>query len=85
MQEHLNRKHPQSTLSKNGPTESNKKATQSLIVRHVLAKPNAGLCFESRKNAINELLLDFIVTDLRPLNVVAGEGFQRLIRFLELS
>ena len=56
---------------------------QPLITQHAIAKPSATACSEPRKNAINDLITDWLVADLRPLSIVTGEGFLRLFSFLE--
>ena len=60
---------------------------QPPITQHAIAKPSNSptACSEPRnsKNAINDLITDWLVADLRPLSIVPGEGFLRLFSFLE--
>ena len=88
LQAHLERKHPHSFKVKSelqGSVEksSTRQKAQPLITQHAIAKPSATACSEPRKNAINDLITDWLVADLRPLSIVTGEGFLRLFSFLE--
>ena len=88
LQAHLERKHPRSFKVKSelqGSVEKSatRQKAQPLITQHAIAKPSATSCSEPRKNAINDLITDCLVADLRPLSIVTGEGFLRLFSFLE--
>ena len=80
LQAHLERKHPHSFKVKSdlqGSVEKSatRQKAQPLITQHAIAKPSATACSEPRKNAINDLITDWLVADLRPLSIVTGEGF----------
>ena len=88
LQAHLERKHPHSFEVKSelqGSVEKSatRQKAQRLITQHAIAKPSATACSEPRKNAINDLITDWLVADLRPLSIVTREGFLRLFSFLE--
>ena len=88
LQAHLERKHPHSFKVKSelqGSVEKSatRQKAQPLITQHAIAKPSATARSEPRKNAINDLITDWLVADLRPLSIVTGEGFLRLFSFLE--
>ena len=72
MKEHLKRKHPA-----DNPTEDGYKQRKL----DVLAKKRS--CSSEQAGAISERIAMMIVKDLRPINIVNGEGFQQLIGFLE--
>ena len=38
---------------------------------------------EKRKREITEQIADFVALDMRPVNIVSGEGFKQLVKFLE--
>ena len=88
LQAYLECKHPHSFKVKSelqGSVEKSatRQKAQPLITQHAIAKPSATACSEPRKNAINDLITDWLVADLRPLSIVTGECFLRLFSFLE--
>ena len=80
LQAHLERKHPHSFKVKSelqGSVEKSatRQKAQPLITQHAIAKRSTTACSEPRKNAINYLITDWLVADLRPLSIVTEEGF----------
>lgn len=91
LQGHLDKKHPQTARLRarwvrrkqlHGP---NRHAHKGLITQFAMAKPTSSPCSDARKNAINDLLVNWSVNDLCLLNAFAGEGFKCLLSFLEPS
>ena len=49
--------------------------------QYLRAKP----CSSRRSGALTQVIVDMIALDLRPINIVNGIGFQRLLRVAEPS
>ena len=79
MKEHLKRKHPveDSTIGKESTSSRSRKQAKL----DVFTKKRS--CSPQRAAVISDLIAQVIVKDLRPINMVNGEGFQRLIAYLE--
>ena len=85
MQLHLDGKHPQPTPSKASSTTAaagssntpaaNKQTSMGSYTHRPLT--------EQRRKKITELLVNFIIKDVRPIAAVHGEGFMELIKFFE--
>ena len=71
MNEHLKLKHP---LDSELPESKSKRIKLATFTKK---------CSKGRTDRINTLIVRMIARDIRPLNVVNGEGFNALISYLE--
>ena len=71
LREHLSSKHPLEYKA-----ETKKQTTLFDYTKH-------SRCSEARKRNITSLILDMVAIDLRPLRLVEGEGFKKLMEYLE--
>ena len=71
LREHLSSKHPLEYKA-----ETKKQTTLFDYTKH-------SRCSEARKRNITSLILDMVAIDLRPLRLVEGEGFNKLMEYLE--
>lgn len=78
MREHLKRRHP-ATLDIHDASHGEAKRKQ----RKIISYTRNLVCSNSRSIAITELIAYVIIKDLRPVNLVNGQGFQKLIAYLE--
>ena len=69
LRDHLQRSHPREYHHKD-----KQQSTLDLIVKK---------CSDARAKVISELLVDLVALDVRPVRFVEGEGFCRLLRFIE--
>lgn len=74
MLQHLKRKHPCEYVVKPREKQKQKKLD-------IFAKKRA--CSTERAGMISDRIANVIIKDLRPINIVSGQGFQELISFLE--
>ena len=74
MLQHLKRKH----LIEN-PSKPPDKQRQTKL--DVFSKKR--VCSTERAGAISNQIANFIIKDLRPINIVSGQGFQELMALLE--
>ena len=78
LQAHLERKHSfkvKSELQGSVKKSATRQKAQPLITKQAIAKPSATACSKPRKNAVNDLISEWLVTDLRPLSIVTGDCF----------
>ena len=69
LRDHLLRSHPREYHH-----EDKQQSTLDSIVKK---------CSDARAKVISELLVDLVALDVRPVRFVEGEGFRRLLRFIE--
>ncbi|XP_060781454.1 zinc finger BED domain-containing protein 4-like [Neoarius graeffei] len=74
---HLNHAHP---LYCDEPASSTASSSSSLTEQKLVMKPSLS---EKRKRDITDKIADFIALDMRPVNIISGEGFKNLIEYLE--
>nr|XP_055027769.1 zinc finger BED domain-containing protein 4-like [Misgurnus anguillicaudatus] len=76
MHNHLRMKHP-TTKATVSETHTKKQTSIGEFCKRPIT--------ERRRQVITDLLVDFIVKDIRPLSAVSGEGFRGIINFFEPS
>ncbi|XP_065197184.1 zinc finger BED domain-containing protein 4-like [Sycon ciliatum] len=80
---HLKSAHP-SVVASNEPASKVQKS--GAIDKFVLSRARATKpCSGADAEALTQLLVDWITTDMRPLNIVNDDGLKRLLRFMEPS
>ena len=75
---HLQAKHPEEHKRIKPSTSEPCSLKQATFTRGMLRK-----CSAQRSSAITDLLVEFVARDLRPLSVVEGKGFKKLVEYLE--
>ena len=74
---HVQAKHPEEHKRMSSVAES-KNARQTTLTGGIFSK-----CSPQRSGEITDRIAQFLSLDLRPLSVVEGEGFKRLMAFVE--
>ena len=77
MREHLKRRHPATLDTRDASNEVKSKQ------RKIISYTRNLVCSSTRSIAITELIAYVIIKDLGPVNLVNGQGFQKLIAYLE--
>ncbi|KAL0151742.1 hypothetical protein M9458_052968 [Cirrhinus mrigala] len=77
---HLKRIHPQYQTDDGSSSSSSTGAAPKLTQRKLDLRPPLS---EKRKREITDKIAEFIALDMRPVNVVDGDGFKELMRTLE--
>ena len=82
MDNHLRMKHPLPTATVHG-NDASHASTAASSSRQTTIDFSKRLMTDNRRRKITDLLVNFVVKDVRPISTLSGEGFKDIIQYFE--